>query len=224
MSSKVPDYRLKPLKKFQRPYFSPQRDSYEMDYVIQTYGGHRKNYLFCINLNTRYLMAYSLELDETSTTEGTRRLLEEMNAELAVNFGGKRFIKHLRGDGDSAFGVMLKHGESHVIGPEAAKRRGISETIPLGEFWIKSNPVTRLLVGASDLYLNTSPYTNKNRIIDRAIRTIRDRVGNSRLMMETDNINVAVNEYNHTPHAAFNYEFTPYEVQSSPETEDYFIR
>jgi hypothetical protein len=37
----IPDYRLKPLQKLFRPYFSPHTDSYEIDYV---YGGHVKVY------------------------------------------------------------------------------------------------------------------------------------------------------------------------------------
>jgi hypothetical protein len=62
---KIPDYRIKHLQKLFRPYFSPQSDSYEIDYV---YGGNvnvydietgqdileHKNYLFCININSIY--------------------------------------------------------------------------------------------------------------------------------------------------------------------------
>jgi hypothetical protein len=224
MSSKVSDYRLKPLNRFQRPYFSPKRDSYEIDYVEQTYGRLKVVYLFCININTRYLMAYALELNEPRSVAGTRRLLDEMNTELVVNFGKDRMMKHIRGDADTAFGHLLQQGESYVIGPEEAKRLRRKETIALGDFWIKSNALTQYLAGSADLYLNSSPYTNKNRVIDRAIRTIRDKVRNSASMIDTTKVSDAVEVYNHTPHAAFNHEFTPFEVQSNPETEDYFIR
>jgi hypothetical protein len=42
--------------------------------------------------------------------------------------------------------------------------------------------------------------------------------------MDDDVVQAAVLVYNHTPHTAFNNEFTPYEVQSNPELEDCFIR
>jgi hypothetical protein len=31
---KIPDYRIKPLQKLFKPYFSPHTDSYEIDYVF----------------------------------------------------------------------------------------------------------------------------------------------------------------------------------------------
>jgi hypothetical protein len=31
---KIPDYKLKPLTKFERPYFSPNVDNYEMDWIL----------------------------------------------------------------------------------------------------------------------------------------------------------------------------------------------
>jgi hypothetical protein len=73
--SKIKDYRLKPLKKFYRPYFSPHTDSYEIDYV---YGGktsaHNEEtgiletveqyYFVCININTKYLFIIPLLMGE----------------------------------------------------------------------------------------------------------------------------------------------------------------
>jgi hypothetical protein len=169
-------------------------------------------------------MVYALELNEESTLKRTRDLLFQMNTELINKFGKTRAMKHLRGDADTAFGQMLQRGETHVIGPEEAKRLNRLETIQMGQFWIKSSPVTQFLYGTCDLYLNSSPYTNKNRIVDRVIRTIRDKIGNARSMMDPDKVTAVVNKYNNTPHSAFNHEFTPFEVQSNLETEDYFIR
>jgi hypothetical protein len=37
MNVKIPDYQLKPLKKFYRPYFSPRFNSYEMDYAVASF-------------------------------------------------------------------------------------------------------------------------------------------------------------------------------------------
>jgi hypothetical protein len=68
---KIPDYRIKPLQKLFRPYFSPHTDSYEIDYV---YGGtvnvydietgeniqEPQNFFFCININSKYLFVEPL--------------------------------------------------------------------------------------------------------------------------------------------------------------------
>jgi hypothetical protein len=37
MDVKIKDYKLKPLRKLFRPYFSPNFNSYEMDYVISDF-------------------------------------------------------------------------------------------------------------------------------------------------------------------------------------------
>jgi hypothetical protein len=72
---KIPDFRIKPLQKLFRPYFSPHTDSYEIDYV---YGGkvnvndvdtgedsiEPQNYFFCININSKYLFAKPLRIGE----------------------------------------------------------------------------------------------------------------------------------------------------------------
>jgi hypothetical protein len=59
------DFNLPKLrKKYQRPYFSPCHNSWEMDYVIVPYANiqiredNRKYffYLFMININTKYLV------------------------------------------------------------------------------------------------------------------------------------------------------------------------
>jgi hypothetical protein len=57
---KIKDYRLAPLKKFQRPYFSPRTGSYEMDYTIARHDNWSRWYFVCININMRYLMIYPL--------------------------------------------------------------------------------------------------------------------------------------------------------------------
>jgi hypothetical protein len=42
MNTRIEDYRLKPLQKFYRPYFSPHFNNYEMDYAVSN---------FLININ-----------------------------------------------------------------------------------------------------------------------------------------------------------------------------
>jgi hypothetical protein len=57
----IKDYRLKPLKNFQRPYFSSRIGSYEIDYAEARSGGQSRWYFVSININTKYLMMYSLD-------------------------------------------------------------------------------------------------------------------------------------------------------------------
>jgi hypothetical protein len=75
-----------------------------------------------------------------------------------------------------------------------------------------------------ELFLSHSKYTNKNCIVDRVIRTIRDKIGeNPELFYKPEIIARAVEEYNNTPHSAFNNEFTPKEVQMHKDLEEYYI-
>lgn len=90
----------------------------------------------------------------------------------------------------------------------------------------RSDTVTRLLTerGVS-YYWNASPYTNRNRIIDRAMRTIRDGFGLDRdLIKDPASMKRMVKLYNYTPHAAYRNLFTPIEVQRDRELEAMYIR
>jgi hypothetical protein len=75
------------------------------------------------------------------------------------------------------------------------------------------------------LYLNSSPLINKNRVVDRVIRTIRDMLGvKSNLWLNIEHITKLVDDYNHTPHSAFYHMFTPFQVQFTRDLERYFIK
>jgi hypothetical protein len=76
-----------------------------------------------------------------------------------------------------------------------------------------------------ELFLQPSKSLIKNRVIDRVIRTISDNFGENQMLFYKPNIvNGAVDDYNNTPHAAFNNEFTPKEVQMHKDLEEYYIR
>jgi hypothetical protein len=52
------------------------------------------------------------------------------------------------------------------------------ETTKLGKMIYKRNTFLEYLKSESiTLYLNPSPFLNKNRVVDRVIRTIRDKLG-----------------------------------------------
>jgi hypothetical protein len=125
-------------------------------------------------------------------------------------------IKHIRGDADSAFGRIVrlddvKNKKFNInLGPETY-RPNVFTT------YLKQNNI--------ELYLAHSKFINKNRVVDRVIRTIRDKIGeNPELFYKLDVITKAVEEYNNTPLSAFNYEPTPKEVQMHKDLEEFYIR
>ena len=129
------DFNPKALqKKYQRPYFSPTFNSYEADLAFISNNPKLKNnnYLFLININTRYLYILLLNDKETSSL---KRAFEKL-----IYYGLR--INSIRFDGESGLNSkeMLKYFEDNNI----------------------------------SVYSNSSPYINKNKIVDRAIRTIRD--------------------------------------------------
>ena len=64
-------------------------------------------------------------------------------------------------------------------------------------------------------------FTNKNRIVDSAIKTIRDAIGYRRNVTDAQLIQI-VQYYNHTKHSGTG--FTPQEMMEDPEKEGYYIR
>jgi hypothetical protein len=74
-------------------------------------------------------------------------------------------------------------------------------------------------------FFSGSKYTNKNRVVDRVIRTIKDGVGLDReLLLFPSIVQKIVNYYNNTPHSAYKNKFSPIQVQNDNELESWFIR
>jgi hypothetical protein len=74
-------------------------------------------------------------------------------------------------------------------------------------------------------YYSTWKFINKNRVVDRFIRTLRDAVGiDGSLVLNTEIVQRIVYLYNRTPHTAFLKRFTPLEVQRDPEIEGWYNR
>ena len=76
-----------------------------------------------------------------------------------------------------------------------------------------------------DFFTTSSSYINRNRVIDRAIRTIRDILGEDNFaLFDIQKVTEAVAFYNARKHRAFNYDYSPAEVQANLEIEEYYIR
>jgi hypothetical protein len=149
-----------------------------------------------------------------------RRLIHSMTAIFEIKteietMNPEQTIKHIRGDANSAFGKIVQEDDT----------KDKIKNVCLGPAVCRPNLFTSFLAMAGiELYLQHSKFVNKNRVIDRVIRTIRDKVGENHMMFyRFDIVKGAVDEYD-TPHSAFNYEFTPKEVQMHKDLEEYYIR
>jgi hypothetical protein len=99
LSYNPPDYKLKPLQKLFRPYYSPKLGSYEVDVVFGSdpkYKNVYTIYLFCININTKYLYIYKLN------SKKRRDIIEALQKLVSSTF-----VTNIRGDHDLA-GIRLQ--------------------------------------------------------------------------------------------------------------------
>jgi hypothetical protein len=73
---------------------------------------------------------------------------------------------------------------------------------------------------------SNSKYINENRVVDRAIKTIKDGCGLDKIVLlyYPEIVLQIVDYYNNTPHAAYKNKFTPQEVQHDHELEAWYIR
>jgi hypothetical protein len=228
---KIPDYRVKTLQKFERPYFSPHIGSYEMD--CWSVGGKEENmrkkkeFYAVININTKYLFVFALPENRSPKLEYTKQCIEFVQNRLA-RMKPPQKITSIRGDAARVFGTITNVGHDYrrEIELQYLSRPVNKLPVNLGTYDYVFNVFSEFLYNNNiRLFLSSSPYTNKCRIADRVIRTIRDKVGeNHELLFDNDIVARVVYEYNHTPHSAFGHQFTPYQVQINNDLEEYFIR
>jgi hypothetical protein len=227
MTIPIKDYHYKPLKKFYRPYFSPRTNSYECDYAttgkIYNFNGTQFRWWFvCININTKFLYMLPLEVNENLSMEKTFLCLSAIQETLAPHAK----IKSIRADGGSEFGFLMKGKQEKI--PRPGEK--LHQHVLIGNSYVSRsdrsiNFVNFLQNEKINLFTTGSPYINKNRVIDRAIRTIRDMLGEDyRVFFNLKAVITAVDFYNNTPHKAFNYEYTPTEVQANIALEEHYIR
>ena len=94
------DKQPKKLKKeLSRPSFAPNPYSWEIDHL--QLNKECVTYLFCLNINTRYL--YVIAVNNKSTQE-TRNAIKTLINKERTNF--RHPVKNIRGDGDKGFGSI----------------------------------------------------------------------------------------------------------------------
>ncbi|KAA6368796.1 MAG: hypothetical protein EZS28_035678 [Streblomastix strix] len=91
------DYQLKPLARFERPYFSPNYNSWEIDQVfIMKKSVEIKQYLFAINVNTKFLVVIPVKSkSQIPILDALKQLISLVP------------ISDIRGDGEKAYASKL---------------------------------------------------------------------------------------------------------------------
>jgi hypothetical protein len=86
MATKIEDYKLKHLSKLYRPYFSPNFNSYEIDYALCNFLTNNqkvyKYYLILININSKFFFALQIKNNTTPLIEITKILIKDVNDHL----------------------------------------------------------------------------------------------------------------------------------------------
>jgi hypothetical protein len=168
-----------------------------------------QNYLFVININTKYLISIPLPMGATPSIDRTMEALVTVFQKLSP-----RKIASLRGDAGTAFGnssVGVEEFNTQTNNPSKTKRQVFLN-------FLKRN-------GVESCYLSASKFINKNRCVDRVIRTIRDIIGMKTIrLLNPEIVQHVVDIYNETPHSAYFHKFSPAEVQNDLEIEGAYIR
>jgi hypothetical protein len=204
----IRDFKVKPLKKYFRPIFSPHMNSWDVD-IGFVEGSRRTGYLFFINENTRFLFAWpSQAKNMEALSEGFSHFL---------SFFGHQPC-YIKGDGERGFKAIA----DRMSGAIQADPRTEPKTYAITtneeykrnvHWWLKD-----------DITSGRTHLTNTYCIVDSVIRTIRNLLGKDPLRFMNHNLFFqAVKVYNNTVHSAFSNRHTPKEMQESPELEMKYI-
>ena len=208
----------KTLKNVKRPYYSKYPGCWEIDHAFNV-GEQGDAWLFCVNVNTRYLVVYPI----AEQAEEVQRSIEDLMSHFKVT--------SIRGDGSTSYSTA------------ATKKDSLCSTKHLDQFhsnYISNymsnraeNPTINLMKMYQrkniNIYFNGGKFTNHNRMVDVVIKTIRNAIGYRKLNVAQ--VQEIVDYYNFTPHRSLRlmgnngyYYATPAEVQDDEELEWQYIR
>jgi hypothetical protein len=190
--------------------------------------GKEKNfryYLVLMNINTKYLFFEPLEENVYQTLDITRSVVRSINEKLKKK-SQKICIQYFRGEVERKFCTMIAKYEDQTRGLWSQYKKANRNGVILGEMTFVANSFTLFCKDSGiSLFLNSSTFINKSRVINRAIRTIRYKIGeNSALMLDPLVTEKVVREYNNTKNSAFYNSFTPNQVQNNGNLKEYFIQ
>ena len=238
-----------PLKENMKKYclhtIAP-RHSYIIDLMFENH--NKYVYLVAININTRKLWVEQTNLDikpnedeieDENDEKYIKRVKQEMknggksaeNVKLALERMIKQgmIIKHLKGDGESAFKskLMEKYLENVLkIEPYEEVEREPKTKYP--EFMYENHMVKSMRNKKGDEW-KKDPKHSSLAILDRVIRTIRDLAFNMNKGIITPKImKIIVWQYNNAPHATLSkyagYPVSPNEVDNDEDLERFIVR
>ena len=197
-------------KSVYRPCFSDEPGSWEIDHCFNM-AEPGDSWLFCVNVNTRYLIAY--ECDETAID--VERALKNLYETVKRQFP-KNLVKSIRGDGSSAY--CHPDWRNAVYDPAKLK------TTVKNKRWAHNSETKDLMKWYADkgmtIYFNDGKFTLHNKIIDVAIKTIRNAIGYR--VITSGKLQQIIDYYNNTVHKSIGC--TPLEMQSNIELEHQYIR
>jgi hypothetical protein len=184
----IPDYKVKPLKKFYRPIFSPNFNSWCVD-IGFIEGSNRSGYLFFVNENTRYLCAWP-------TQAKSMEALSDGFGKFFAVFAHKPC--YIKGDGERGFKAIADRMNGVIksnprIEPKTSALANNEEYKRNVHWWLKDDTIS----GRQHL-------TNTYCIVDSVIRTIRNLLGKDPLrFLNHELFFQTVRLYYNTVHSAF---------------------
>ena len=232
---------LKDNKHYQLHTIAP-RFSYIIDLMFEN---KEFCYLVAININTRkiwvektnfeppptseeqseeqFAKLAKVSMKNAKSTENIKRALEKILEKMKKE---KTTIKHLRGDGESAFQSKLMKETFYDINDIDFVEVQREATTKYPEFMYK-NHMVKSIRNKNDW--KTEPKHSSLGLIDRAIRTIRDLAFNMKAGIITPKImKLIVWQYNNAPHSTLSkyagQPVSPNEVDSNPELEAFIVR
>jgi hypothetical protein len=98
-----------------RPYFSPNFNSYEMDYAFSNFKinseKNYKYYIILININTKFLFSVPVKNKTTPNVDLTKIIIKSINDHL-ISLSPNLKINNIHTDGDSKFGRMIEDNDN----------------------------------------------------------------------------------------------------------------
>ena len=240
----INSFPLKENKKYYLHTIAP-RYSYIIDLMFENHNQYV--YLVAININTRKLWVEPTKINEKvndDEDEDEEKYIKRVKKELKN--GGKSAenvknalanmmkkgmkVKHLRGDGESAF-------KSDIM-TRFYKRNHINDELQIDDehndfYEVSRQPATKYPEFMSENHMvksiKSEPKHTSLAILDRVIRTIRDLAFNMRApIIDTKVMQVIVWQYNNAPHATLSkyagQPVSPNEVDENEELEAFIVR
>lgn len=202
----------KTLKNLKRPYYSKYPGCWEIDHAFNI-AEQGDKWLFCVNVNTRYLVVYPIAEQAARVQESIKNLMSRFK------------VTSIRGDGSTSYSKAATLKDSICSTNDLQRITSSPEH--------RGNPTINLMkmyqLEKINIYFDGGKFTNHNRMVDVVIKTIRNAIGYRKLNKEQ--VQEIVDYYNFTPHRGLRlmgsngyYYATPAEVQDDEELEWQYIR